>query len=154
MHNPDESLITSRFDFRTCWDFRSDNSDTYWKICLLYIYSNYRGNCKCALYNKIQSLGAVYATLVAETTVTVLELYRIRKVVDLKQLLKKGLRYTTYSLAISGILELLKHIIDPSLVILVTCGKGFYMLLLFIFKDEMMEAVLMQIRERFRCSKD
>jgi O-antigen/teichoic acid export membrane protein len=97
------------------------------------------------------SYGAAIATVVAESMVTSVQMFFVRKDFDLKNIMKQSIRYFIYSLIMLIIIICLDYLLKPGFMctfIQIMCGGSFYCLLLFFSKDDFIFEFINKFRKR------
>lgn len=100
----------------------------------------------------LKAYGAAIASAIAEITVAVLELYTLRNVIDIKDMLKIFFKYLFFGLVMFISCMLVNLITDNllySLLLQVFTGVVVYILLLVITKDEMFEYIFKMVKNYF-----
>ncbi len=98
------------------------------------------------LIPRFLSIGAAIATVIAESSVTGVQIYCIRKEFDFRRIIKSNLHYIISSFFMFAFTNFLARNLRPSIVSTFICimvGVSIYLWILTIMKDEM----LMQIRK-------
>lgn len=105
------------------------------------------------LIPKFGSLGAVIASVLAELVITILYLFLAKNYINIKDILKSGYKYLICSL-IMGLVIFVINIFLPANIIStfaeISCGGIIYLLLLiFIFKDDILWEFINLIKNKF-----
>lgn len=90
------------------------------------------------LIHFFQSIGAAIASVVAETTIALVQLYFVRKEFSIKTILGSSWHYFVAGVAMLVGLEILNNKFSPSAIhtfLMVICGALIYFMVLYIFKD-------------------
>lgn len=102
---------------------------------------------------KLQSFGAAIASIVAETSIAIMQLIYIRKEIEMKQVFASVWRYVLCAFCMGGIMWGIGRNLSSSpfhTALLAGSGGGAYLLLLLLLRDEMVCEVLQKIKERVR----
>ena len=100
---------------------------------------------------RLQAVGAAIASIVAESSIAIIQMIYIRKEIELKRVLKPTWRYLVSALCMGGVMWLIGRNLESSIcaTALLVCGGGFvYILLLLGLKDEMIYDVLLKVKKR------
>lgn len=95
--------------------------------------------CNIILIHKFQSIGAAIASVIAETTVTVVQLIIVRKELSPWKVLKEGMHYFLAGILMVIVLIPFQLIFTPSIshsVIMLIVGATVYFVTLIVIKDE------------------
>lgn len=101
----------------------------------------------------IQSTGAAIASVVAETTIAVIQLIIVRKELSPRRVLREGIHYYIAGVVMAVGLLFLSKALTPSIlhtVILVICGAVFYFVPLLLIRDEFLFSNINSVVGRFR----
>lgn len=93
-----------------------------------------------ALIKHYQSIGTAIATVVAELAVTAVQLYWVRKDIEIRRLIKSLWKYLICGLAMYGVSRIIGESMEAgykTTIVQVTVGASSYFILLFIFKSEL-----------------
>lgn len=103
------------------------------------------------LIGRLEALGAAIASVIAEVTVTTVQLYYIRDVISLKQLWQSAKPYL-FSGTVMLVICLIFQAITPASIVglLVTAGAGVivYFAVLLLIKDEFLLATVSSLKEK------
>lgn len=103
------------------------------------------------LIGRFEALGAAVASVIAEVTVTTVQLYYIRDIISLKQLWKTAKSYL-FSGAVMLIICLIVQAITPASFVglLITAGTGVvvYFTILLLIKDEFLLTTVFSLKEK------
>lgn len=103
------------------------------------------------LIPQFSAIGAACASVIAELSVTMFQLYSVRKEFKLTQVLKGSIKYLISGLLMLGTLLLLNRVLSPGMintVIMVAVGGGVYFLLLIIMKEQLVIDTLKSVLKR------
>lgn len=103
------------------------------------------------LMGRLQAVGAAIASIVAESSIAIIQLIYIRKEIELKRVLKPTWRYLVSALCMGGIMWMLGKNLESSIIAtaMLVCGGGLvYILILLGLKDEMIYDVLLKLKKR------
>ena len=103
------------------------------------------------LIPKFQSIGAAFASICAELTVSVFQLLLIRKEVPLLSILKLSIKYLIAGLVMIISLTFLNRFFKPSILstlILIIAGAAIYFLVLLIEKDTMIKEFVITTKKK------
>lgn len=96
----------------------------------------------------IGAMGAAIATVLAEATIAVVQIFIVRKELSMKHIIKVSWKYLISGMIMLGGVELSAYFFSPSIlntIILVMVGGSLYFLLLLLMKDEMIIYILNRI---------
>lgn len=103
------------------------------------------------LIPKYNAIGASIATVLSEISVTVVQIFYVRKQLSLSMIAKACPRYIVASINMFAVVGGVGTFLDASvvsLIILVICGIGVYLLELFIIHDEMVLSACNMLKKR------
>lgn len=106
------------------------------------------------LIPRYQVLGAAVSTLVAETVVTVIQLFLAKDIVDLKALARKGVLYLLNAAVMGIVVYLLAQMTENVLMSFILCagsGAVVYMIILLLERNEIVYAVIHAVKGLFTC---
>lgn len=104
------------------------------------------------LISLCQSIGAAIASVVAETSIAVIQLIIVRKELSPFKVIKEGVHYYIAGLIMFGIAFILGNALSPSIFhtgIIVIAGAVIYFAVLFIMKDQFFISNVKNIVDRF-----
>ena len=93
----------------------------------------------CWLINLFQSYGAAIASVIAETVVTVVQIYIVRKELSAREIIRSSSHYLLAGGAMAVTLLLVRGYFAPSVlntIALSSCGVASYCLVLFVIRDK------------------
>ena len=101
------------------------------------------------LIQYLQSTGAVLASLISEFVLLIMLLIVSRENIHISEIIKHTLKYGMFSLAVGIIVKIISNSLRlglfVNLVVEILSGVGIYLLLLFVFKDEILSEVFNRI---------
>lgn len=98
------------------------------------------------------SVGASIATVISQLVVDIMQIYMIRKLVNIKKMLKGGRNYLLSSILMFFICYIVKLIIKPDLISIIAqviAGGIVYIGMLLLIKDENIYLVINKIKSKF-----
>ena len=110
---------------------------------------NFVGN--LVLIPLIGAMGAAIATVLAESTIAVVQVFLVRKELSMKLIIKSSWKYLISGLIMMGVVLLLTEFFSSSILntfILVMIGGSLYFLFLLLMKDEMIAYILKRISKK------
>ncbi|PGR03778.1 flippase [Priestia megaterium] len=106
-----------------------------------------------ALIKYYQSVGTAIATVVAELAVTAVQLYWVRKDIEIKKLITSLWKYFICGFAMYGIIRVIGQFMEVSYkttIVQVIIGASTYFILLFIFKSELNKQLFNSVWKNFK----
>lgn len=109
--------------------------------------------CNSFLIIKLGAIGASIGTIIAEFTVTSVQLYFVRKDFHIKTILKSCIKYLVASLIMFGVCMLTGNLVQENkikIIAQVTSGMLTYAICLIILKDKFVFEILDEIKEKIK----
>lgn len=103
------------------------------------------------LISKYMSLGAVIATIIAELSVSIIQLYYVKETIKIKDILKSSINYFISSIIMLIICLIIKNILNPGVIrmfILVMSGVVTYIGILLILKDKFLKYIIKTVKDK------
>lgn len=97
---------------------------------------------------KWYSLGAAFASVVAETVITVVQIIIVRKEISPRKIISCSWHYLIAGIVMYGILRKLEDFLEAGMLnsmILIICGGTIYFLILVILQDELFKEQIKKI---------
>ncbi len=105
------------------------------------------------LIRRFASVGACIGTVIAETTVTCVQLYFVRKEFNIKEIFKSAKNYVLSSLIMFVVCIIIGQLVHNNMystILQVAIGAFVYGVCLLILKDELVYAMLDKIKQKFK----
>lgn len=107
------------------------------------------------LIPRYASIGASISSVIAESIVTLVQFYLIRKAFPISKILSLARKYILAGSGMFGILYIGEQFLSPSLphtLLIIFIGAGLYIFLLLLFKDSMVYFVINKLYTKIICS--
>lgn len=107
----------------------------------------------CILIPFFWGYGAIVATLIAETTITILYLCNCKKMITIKQILKLGWKKLIAGLLMLGVCFLINYFVKQDIlatVLEVVCGATIYVLALLLMRDSFVYTAVKKILSKIK----
>lgn len=113
--------------------------------------------CNLILIRYYQSVGAIIASLIGEISIVIIQVFMIKKEIEILEILKLSLNYLFAGIIMSLVCKAISTIMEPSIIatiLLTLVGSSVYIVVLLILKDKFVINIVNSLKLKIVSKKD